>query len=581
MVSWVLDDIYKPGERERLVGELRGRVEDFKAYRSKLGDCLSTEEFLHILKEDEELTKVASRLSAYAGLLSSEDTSDSKRLSHEARISQFCAEAGNETMFFGLWFRDLSDEKAGEYIRASGPYHYMLERVRAFRRHTLRENEERIINLKDLTGSEALTRLYDLITNRFTFKVEGRMVSFDEAARLKMSPKRSLRLSAHNAVLEKYACEEAVLGEIYCNVIRDWANENVRLRNFTTPIAPVNLGNDLPDKVVEAMLKAIKDNRKIFHRYFRVKAKACGLGKLDRYDIYIPYHKKERKYSFIECKKILLSTYKSFDESVYLMGRRMFDEKHVHSELRKNKQRGAFCSSVNKGFTPYIMLNHVGRLDDLYAMMHEFGHGVHSIAAGGQTELTYQAGLPLAETASIFSEMLLTERLLEELPGEEKPAILLRMLDSQYGSILRQAYFTLFELEAHRMVGEGASADSLDAFYLKSLKEQFGRIVEVPEIFQEEWKCIQHIYHSPFYCYCYAFGNLLVLALYGMYKKEGRDFTPKYLKILSYGGSESPTKILEEAGVDFNKPGFWKQGLASIQQEIKRLEKIIQDRAEG
>lgn len=207
-------------------------------------------------------------------------------------------------------------------------------------------------------------------------------------------------------------------------------------------------------------------------------------------------------------------------------------------------------------------------------MMHEFGHGIHSLAAHNQTNFTFHSALPMAETASIFGEMLLAQRLLKEGSKDDKIAVLVRLLDNQYASIVRQAYFVLFEIAAHEAVQKGATVPELNTIYLNNLKDQFGRI-KIADVFQHEWKYIPHIYHTPFYCYAYAFGNLLTLALYRMYEKEGKAFVPKYLKLLSYGGSKAPGDMLKELSVNIESESFWQQGFDLIEEELDELKKLV------
>lgn len=575
MVKWDINHIYNFNDTEKLINELESKTEDFKKLRERLNESLGTEEFMVILKKKEKITEIASKLAAYAELWISENTADSKRNAHYAKISEVCADAGNETMFFTLWFKDLDEDVAKKFIRGSGKYHYLLDRIIAFKKYTLREKEEQIINLKDLTGNQASTRFYDIITNKFRFDYNGKKLSQEEMNQYKESLDRKERIAAYDLVLGRYGQEEDMLGEIYKTIVSDWKNENVKLRGFSSAITARNHGNDVPDAAVDALLKVVRKNSKLFQEYFKLKAKLCNLKNMDRYDLYTPFAKTKKKYSFEDCKKTTLETYKQFDEKAYLMAKKIFDDNHVHSDITDNKRSGAYCLSVLNSLSPYILLNHVGRLNDLFTMMHEFGHGIHSLAAKEQTNFTFQATLPMAETASIFGEMLLSQRLLKEGDTSEKISVLVKMLDGQYASIIRQGYFVMFEKDAHRKIADGATVDDLNRLYHENLKDQFGDSMKIPEVFKHEWKYIPHIYHTPFYCYAYSFGNLLVLALYKMYEKEGKSFVPKYLKILSYGGSESPAKILKEVGVDITKEEFWQQGFDIIREELTLLKKLI------
>ncbi len=571
MPTWNLSHIYKPEEKDKLISELKAKVNNFKKFRDKLKD-LSEEEFMKILKEKEQILELASKLGGCASLKLSENTASSEANADMVLIDELTTDLSNEMLFFSLWFKELNKEQAEKYIKSSEKYHYLLERIRAFKDYTLKEKEEQIINLKDLTGVDSSTRFYDIISNKFTYIFEKKELTLAEINQYKQSIDRKQRILSYDIVFNKYAENQEVLGEIYKSITNDWKNENIKLRKFKTPIQVMNLSNDIPDKAVEALLNVIKKNVNLFQEYFKLKAKICKIQNFDRYDLYAPYKESEKEYSYEESKEITLEVFKNFDEKTYNLAKKIFDQEHIHSDIQKGKKSGAFCHSILKDIIPYIMLNHVGKLNDVFTMMHELGHGIHSLAAKEQTNFTFHASLPLAETASIFAEMLLAKKLLKESDREEKISILLKLLDSQYASIQRQGYFVIFEKDAHDQIAKGATVEELNKLYLENLKEQFGDI-EINEVFQHEWKYIPHIYHTPFYCYAYSFGNLLVLALYKMYE-EDKDFVPKYMKILSYGGSEPPETILKEVGIDITKESFWEKGFEIIKEEIEELKKL-------
>src|SRR3970040_1250013 len=257
------------------------------------------------------------------------------------------------------------------------------------------------------------------------------------------------------------------------------------------------------------------------------------------------------------------------------MAKRVFDEDHMDSEVRMGKRGGAFCASVVPGMTPYVLMNYQGRPDDVATMAHELGHAIHSMLAEHHTIYTWHASLPMAETASTFGEMMLLDKLMAEESDEEVIRdMLFRQIDDAYATIMRQAFFALFEREAHRMIREGASVQEMSKAYMENLREQFGDAVELSDEFQWEWVSIPHIYHTPFYVYAYAFGQLLVFSLYQQFKAEGESFKPKYLKILSAGGSEAPEKILDDARIEIRSPKFWQGGFDVLSQMVDELEKI-------
>ncbi|HSR35311.1 MAG TPA: M3 family metallopeptidase, partial [Anaerolineae bacterium] len=253
--------------------------------------------------------------------------------------------------------------------------------------------------------------------------------------------------------------------------------------------------------------------------------------------------------------------------------RRIFADGHLDSEIRPRKSSGAFCSSPVPRLTPWVLVNYNGKVNDVATLAHELGHAVHSLMAADHSVLTFHSSLPMAETASVFAEMLLLERL---LAGETDPAvrrdILARSVDDAYATVLRQAYFVLFEREAHALIEEGQTNDYVAERYLDNLREQFGDAVDLSDEFRWEWVSIPHIYQVPFYCYAYSFGQLLVLALYRQYQAEGETFIPKYLRILAYGGSKSPAGILEEAGIDMASADFWQGGFDVIADMVDELE---------
>jgi len=571
--TWNLDNIYPASSEASLITELNSLTEQFVKLKSELTNELTSDRFMEIVKLDEDITVICSKLGARASLSLSENTSDSKKLSHIAKISELLADISNKTMFFNLWFKDLEDSVAKKFIDASGKYHYVFEQTRMFKPHTLSEKEEQIINIKDLTGDEALTKLFDTMTNSFTYDYKNKLMTVEEINKYKHSSVRDERKASYDLVFKKYGEEEHVLGEIYKSLVSDWRNENIKLRKFSSPINVRNKSNDIPDEAVSALLNVVKTNVGLFQEYFSIKSKILGLESFDRYDLYAPYSSKTREYSYQESKDLVLDTYEKFDTIAFSHAKSIFDNAHVHSHPSKGKRSGAFCYTVLKDLDPYILLNHTNELRDVFTMMHEFGHGIHGCLAREQTQFTFHSCLPLAETASIFGEMLLAQRLLKESKdAEEKKAVLMKLLDDQYASILRQAYFVRFEIDAHKAIEDGATIEELNAMYLANLREQFGSI-EVPEIFQHEWKYIPHIFHTPFYCYAYTFGNLLVLSLYARYKKDP-SFKDSILKILSYGGSESPENILSEVGIDITKEEFWQSGFDLIREELDELKEL-------
>ncbi|MEW6180273.1 MAG: M3 family oligoendopeptidase [Chloroflexota bacterium] len=579
---WSLSDLFpapNSSELEAAFQTLDQMVADFETYRTRLREDMPVEEFLKILHDLEKIQNLGARLYAYAGLLFSEDTQNQTAQTLTARVEQFVADLTNRTLFFNLWWKDLSDEAAARLMPAAGDLEYWLEALRHFKPHTLSEAEEKIINIKNVTGVNALQMLYSSITNRYTFKItvngEEKELTRGELMVYVRGADPDLRAAAYRELYRVYGNDGTILGQIYQALVRDWRNEQINLRKHRTPMSARNLVNDLPDAVVDTLLEVCANNVDVFQRYFRLKARWLKMERLRRYDIYAPVAKAEKMYPFEQAALTVFDAFREFDPQIAELARRVFEDKHLDSEVRKGKRSGAFCWGAVPELTPWVLLNYQGRADDMATMAHELGHAIHSMLASHHSVLTWHSNLPLAETASTFGEMLLIDRLLKT---ESDPAVrrdlLFRQIDDAYATIQRQVFFALFEREAHEMVHQGASVDELAKAYMENLRRQFGDAVEVSDEFRWEWVSIPHIFDVPFYVYAYAFGQLLVFSLYQQYKAEGEAFKPRYLKILSTGGSKAPIKVLSEAGVDVSQPSFWQGGYNFIRQQVEALEKM-------
>ena len=580
--AWSLADLYTATDGPQMkkdFKELEKNVSAFEKMRPMLAPEISEKDFFAVVKALEEITETASKLANYAELLFTQNTQVQSSQTLLARIDQLLAEIENRTMFFSLWWKSQDEKVAERLMKNSGDYRYWLEEMRHFKPHTLSEPEEKIINTKNVTGNNALVTLYNSITNRYTFRIEvngeTKELTRGELMMYVREADPDLRARAYQELYRVYAADGPILGQMYQTLSRDWRNENVEMRHFTSPISARNLGNDLPDEVIDTLLKVAEKNTDIFQRFFKLKAKLIGMKKLRRYDIYAPVAKSDKHYEYGFAAEKVLSSFRGFDPRFEQLAKRVFDEDHLDAEVRKGKQSGAFCETVSPKFTPWVLLNFQGKSDDVSTMAHELGHAIHSMLAEKHSIFTQHACLPLAETASTFGEMMLLDnRLAEETDENVKRDLLFRQIDDAYATIQRQVFFALFEKQAHQMVIDGASVDELSDAYLKNLKQQFGSAVEVGEEFKWEWVSIPHIYHTPFYVYAYAFGQLLVYALYKQYKIEGESFKPKYIKLLSTGGSETPVKVLLEAGMDVRKADFWQGGFDVIKGLVEQLEKI-------
>ncbi len=580
--KWDLSQLfpgYDSAELQNAFDMIEEQVTSFEGVRDKLKPEMPADQFMDIVKASETTTRIASKLDVFAGLSFSADTQDQKAQSLQARVMQFLAENQNRTLFFSLWWKELDDANAKRLMDASGDYRYYLEAMRNFKPHTLSESEEKIVNLKNVTGINALGNLYDSITSRYAFKMKvGGKEKEMTAAELfshRYSTDPAVRAASYQSQFRVYAADGPILGQIYQTIVRDWHNENVNLRRFKNSIAPRNLNNDVPDDAVEALLSMARRNVGIFQRYFKLKAKHLGMKKMRRYDIYAPLAASKKKYDWDTAVNMVLDAFKGFSPKVADLAKRVFDQNRIDSEIRKGKRGGAFCAGFLPEETPYVLVNYQGNSREVATLAHELGHAIHAMLAEHHTTFTFHSSLPLAETASTFAEMVLIDKLLsEEKDQAVRRDILFKQMDDAYATVMRQSYFAMFEKTAHEMTQKNASVDDLSKAYLDNLKEQFGDSLDLSDEFKWEWVGIPHIYQVPFYVYAYAFGQLLVYALYQQFKAEGESFKPKYLKILSAGGSESPEWILTAAGIDIRDPKFWQGGFDFLGRLVSELEKL-------
>jgi len=581
--QWSLTDLIvapSGAPMEKAFSELESSIAALEGRRDDLTVAMPAESFAEVLGLVEQVSYRAQRLNGYSGLFLSENSTDQDALALRGRVDKALADARNRTLFFDLWWKGLDEENASRLLGASGDVSYYLETLRKFAPYTLSEAEEKIINTKNVHGVEGLVTLYDMITHAFTYDVaidgETRTVTRSELMSYAYDADPAHREAAYRALLGKYEGRAGELAQIYKYVAGDWGSENVALRGMRSAISVRNLRNDVPDEAIDLLLQTCRENASLYQRFFKLKAKWLGLPKLRRFDIYAPLKETVVTYPFAEGVEMVMESFRKVSPEFAALAARVLDEGHLDSLPREGKDTGAFCWGVVPDKTPWVLVNYNGRANDVSTLAHELGHAVHAMMAADHSILTCHSSLPLAETASNFAEMLLMETMLEKNDDPEfRRSLISQFVDDTYASVLRQSYFVLFERVAHRMIAEGEpTLDQLNEAYMENLREQFGDSLELDEAFKSEWVSIPHIYATPFYCYAYTFGLLLVLALFQRYRVEGEAFVPRYLKILAYGGSKAPTAILDEAGFDIRTREFWQGGFDVLSGMVDELESL-------
>ncbi len=568
-------------ELEADLGSFEKLAADFRDKFFEKTATLDNTALLAAIREYEALQNLMSKPFCYAHLLFA---SDSGNEVYRA-ISQRCSELGNklsqQLLFFDLELMELSDDRF-ESFRAfpeAANYLHFLEGIRKFRPHTLKENEERLLTRKDLTGVRAFTKLFDELSASFSYQMEldGELKTFtgEELLSLLHHTSPDVRFRAMTVFLERHGEHGIVYNAVFNNMALDHGQE-MELRQYQTPIQPTNIGNEIPDEAVEHLMCVTEANYGLAQEYFRIKAGIFKMEKLRNCDVYAPVAEAERKYDFAEAKAVVVDSYREYSPEFGNIVEAFFTERRVDVLPRTGKSGGAFAMGISPELPPFLLLNFTGTLRDLATIAHEAGHGLHFVISQKQSLLNYHAPLPLAETASVFGEMLLTRRLLD---NEQDPVVRKSLLCAKIEDIIattfRQTVLTRFELRLHNERTAGLlSNDRISEIWLEENGKLFGDSVEMIPAYSWGWSYISHFIHSRFYCYSYTFAELLVLALFQKYREEGDSFKPGYHALLESGGALSPAETARLAGIDITDSGFWQKGydvLAGLIEELKQI----------
>jgi len=459
-------------------------------------------------------------------------------------------------------------------------YRHYLKSLRRHRPHTLTELEEKVINDRDNTGRNAFGRLFSEITSSLTFSFEKQGEKADlnlsQILSLLHEPDRGLRQSAMETLYNGLSQHGQVLTFIYDTLIQDQLTMD-RLRSYPDPMAQRHLFNEIDGAAVKTMMAVVEENYGLAHDYFRLKAKLLTLPRLALYDQYAPVGKEVKPFPYHQARQVILAAFDAFDPKFRQIAAEFFDKNWIDAEIRKGKRGGAFCASPSPQLHPYILCNYDDNLRDVMTVAHELGHGLHGCLSRKQNYFNYDTPLTTAETASVFGEMLVFDYLLEHQTDREvQIALLAGKIEDIFATVFRQNVLTRFEEKAFAARTEKRlTPDALGTLWLEANGKYYGDAVEMPDGYRWGWSYIPHFIHSRFYCYSYVFGQLLVLALYRMYKDEGKSCVPKYLALLEAGGSDSPEALLRPLGVNIHKPKFWQKGFEEIRALTAKLQALI------
>jgi oligoendopeptidase F len=587
-VAWDLADLYTGVDDPAISRDLDAalqRAQAFEsAYRGKIDTAggPSADTLLAAVRELEGLYEQMDKPIIYAGLLHAAKTDDPKRGALLARTREQRTVINKHLIFFDLEWVKIADDAVQRLLAepSLARYRHYLEHKRAWRPHYLSEPEEKILEEKSVTGRAAFVRLFDetVASMRFPFELAGHSETMSLSqinARLYDADRAARQAAA--AGLTRGLKEQARLLTYLMNTLVLDHRADCNLRRFDDPMAPRHLANEISASVVDALMTAAERYHGTVQRYYRLKGRLLGIEQLADYDRYAPLFADMPECDWPTARNIVQESYQAFSPRAGAVIREFFDKSWIDAELRDGKRGGAFSSSTVPSVHPYILMNFTDKLRDVMTLAHELGHGLHQYLSRGVGYLQCDTPLTTAEMASVFGEMLTFQRLQQRYP---EPRIRLGMLcgkiEDGFATVFRQVVLTRFEQSVYRARHEQGelTTEQINDLWLSANRPMHGDVVRLTDDYGWWWSYIGHFVHVPFYCYAYAFGELLVLALVQKYKQEGDAFVPRYLELLSAGGSDAPHLLLAKLGVDVNDPAFWELGLRLLDDMVSEAEEL-------
>jgi oligoendopeptidase F len=568
---------------DRMLEEAVTAATEFaKRYAGKVGE-LDVDRLAQAMHELAGIHELLGRAGSYAALRFSTDTADPPRGALLQRVQERGTEIETKLLFFDLEWAALDDEHAEELLAPGDALDFCrhhLRTVRRYRPHLLSEQEEKLLAEKSISSQSAWARLFGEVVAALRVDLDGGEVTLDVAlSRLQLAD-RDTRKAAADAVSKTLEPGLRTRAFIYNTLVYDKSVED-RLRSYPHWLASRNLANEASDESVMALIEAVRRRYDVPRRWYALKAKLMGIPKMADYDRMAPVFQEDLTFSFGEARDLVLETYDAFATEAGRVTRRFFDEHWIDAPVRPNKRGGAFCSYTVPSVHPYVMLNYTARRRDVLTMAHELGHGLHAALAQPQGVYHQSTPLTLAETASVFGETLVFERLLAAAENDDQRlGLLAERLDASMATVFRQMSMNRFEHLIHtRRRDEGElSTDRIGELWLESQSEMFGDSVEISDGYRIWWSYIPHFINTPGYVYAYAYGQLLALSAYRRFTQEGDGFIPRYLELLAAGGSRSPEELGAIVGIDLADPGFWDSGLALIDEQLSAAEKLADAR---
>jgi oligoendopeptidase F len=578
--EWNLADLYASPEAPDFAADTKKGEELSKAFAEKYRGKLATlggAELAQALRDYEAISDLLGRTGSYAQLYYVGDTTDSKRGKFYGDVSAKLTEISTLLLFFELELNRIEDQALETAMQVPALAHYRpwIENLRKEKPYQLDDKLEELFLEKSQTSAAAFNRLFDETMAGLRFEVDGETLTLEPTLNLMQNPQEAKRKAGAEALAKTFGANVKLFTLITNTLAKD-KDISDRWRGFKDIADARHLSNRVEPEVVAALVESVRSNYpKLSHRYYRMKARWLGKDQLMHWDRNAPLPAEDtREVPWAEAKDMVLSAYGSFDPLMADIARTFFDRNWIDAPSRPGKAPGAFAHPTVPSAHPYVLLNYLGKTRDVMTLAHELGHGVHQVLAAGQGPLMSSTPLTLAETASVFGEMLTFQALLKQTADAKKrKALLASKVEDMINTVVRQIAFYSFERTVHTARKEGElTPEQLNAIWLEVQAESLGDGIRFGEGYETFWTYIPHFVHSPFYVYAYAFGDCLVNSLYARYRESEQGFQEKYFEMLKAGGTKHHSELLKPFGLDATDPKFWDKGLAVISGMIDELE---------
>lgn len=570
-IDWDLSTLFKDEQEiETFTKLVKTKVSNFnKIYKNNLKN-LTILEFNECINEYEVISQMLGRIISYASLKFAQDSNNG---AFYAKYQTIYTNYSEYLIFFELEFNKLNLEIQKSFIASSGKYAYFLKELTKDKPHQLSLNIESVLLKKEQTGASAFSRLFDEHFSNLKFTYNGKKLSEEEILSLLHSKNRDVRKNASLAFTKELKKHQKLLGFIFNMIKRDLKTE-CEIRNYKSAEEHRHKDNKISQKSVDALICAAQESFELVQEYYEKKRQILGFDKLYDYDRYAPLEAEEEIFGYEKSQEIILNTFEAFSPIFAKIAKQAFEEGWIDVYPKPSKRGGAFSHSATVDTHPYVLLNHTDKRRDLFTLAHELGHAIHQYLSRSVGYLLSDTPLTTAETASVFAEMLVFDEMKKNAKKQTKIAMLSSKLEDIFATLYRQINFTTFERAVHAKDDE-LSLDEFNKLWMQESSKMFGKSVELTKNYEIWWSYIPHFIHTPFYCYAYAYGQLLVLALFGLYKNDKNgDFKQKYLEFLSSGGSKSPKELISIFGFDIEDEKFWQIGINEIKKLVNELKEI-------